>query len=95
MANSDFVMGVDPHGNKRLVPAHYVANPAFGYKLAPSERSRIDIVTVIEPEETPEGEIVREPAVADTTGEQVEEPAAADTSKTSKKTGPAGEKKEA
>lgn len=94
MANSDFVMGVDPHGNKRLVPAHYVANPAFGFKLAPSERARVDIVTVTEPEENPTGEIVREPAAADTTTEQVEEPAAA-TSKTSKKTGAAGESKEA
>lgn len=94
MADSEFIMGVDPHGNKRLVPAHYVANPAFGFKLAPSERARVDIVTVTEPEEAPAGELVREPAAADSTVEQVEEPAAA-TSKSTKRTGAAGETKEA
>lgn len=89
MANPDFVMGVDPHGNKRYVPAHYIDNPAFGFKLAPSERAK----TVTEPTDSPEGEIVREPAVADST-EQVQEPAAANT-KTTKRTGAAGETKEA
>lgn len=88
MANPDFVMAVPPGGGeKRLVPVHYLENPAFGYKLPPSER-------VTEPAATTDGEVVREPAAADATGETVEEPAAA-TTKTTKRTGAAGETKEA
>lgn len=89
MAESDFVLAVPPGGGeKRLVPAHYIDNPAFGFKLPPSER-------VKEPAQTTDTEIVREPAAADTTGETVEEPAAATPTKTTKRTGAAGETKEA
>lgn len=86
MAEHDFVMAVGPDGSKRLVPEHYLDNPAFGFKLPPSARAQ-------EPAETP-STTVREPAAADSTGERVEEPAAA-TPKTTKRSGAAGETKEA
>jgi hypothetical protein len=87
MANPDFVLAVPPGGGeKRLVPAHYLDNPALGFKLPPSER-------VKEPATDSGTTTVQEPAAADTTGEQVEEPAAA-TPKTTKRTGTAGEDKE-
>lgn len=79
----DFVMAVDAHGNKRRVPRHYLENPAFGFKLPPSAQ-------VKEPAQTPDADVVREPAAADTSGERVEEPAAA-TPKTTKRPGAAGE----
>jgi len=72
MADNDFIMAVDPGGNKRLVPAHYLDNPSFGFKLPPSER-------VKEPADTgDEGaqlERVVEPAAPATS--TVTEPAAA------------------
>lgn len=85
MADPDFVEAIPPGGGeKRLVPTHYLDNPAFGYKLPPSQR-------VKEPAKT-DTETVTEPAVS---GEAtVEEPAAADT-KTSKRTAAGGEPKEA
>lgn len=86
MAEHDFVMAVGPDGVKRLVPEHYLDNPAFGFKLPPSARAQ-------EPAATP-GTVVREPAADATIGERVEEPAAA-TPKISKRTGAAGENKEA
>lgn len=86
MANPDFVMAVPPGGGeKRLVPVHYLENPAFGYKLPPSER-------VKEPAETSTA-TVREPAATDAPT-TVEEPAAADTKQT-KRTAAGGEIKEA
>lgn len=87
MAEHDFLWAVGPDGVKRLVPEHYIHNPAFGFKLPPSAR-------VQEPAQTPDTLVVREPAAADATGEQVEEPAAA-TPKTTKRSGAAGENKEA
>jgi hypothetical protein len=88
MADNDFIMAVDPHGNKRLVPPHYLDNPALGFKLPPSVRAQ-------EPGDTdPDGaELAQEPA-AGNTADRVEEPAAA-TPKTTKRTGAAGETKEA
>jgi hypothetical protein len=88
MANPDFVMAVPPGGGeKRLVPVHYLENPALGFKLPPSARAQ-------EPAENSDATtVVREPAAADSTGEQVEEPAAA-TPKTIKRTGAAGKDKE-
>ena len=81
-------MAVPPGGGeKRLVPVHYLDNPALGFKLPPSARAQ-------EPAETPDNTtLVREPAAADPTGEQVEEPAAA-TPKTTRRTGAAGGNKE-
>lgn len=35
MAESDFVLAEAPNGDVRLVPKHYIDNPAFGFKLAP------------------------------------------------------------
>ncbi|MDQ0756075.1 hypothetical protein [Arthrobacter sp. B3I4] len=87
MAENDFIMAVDPGGNKRLVPAHYLDNPALGFKLPPSDR-------VKEPADTSGTSTVREPAAVNPTVEQVEEPAAA-APKTSKRTGAAGENEEA
>jgi hypothetical protein len=83
----DFITAVGPDGNKRYVPRHYLDNPAFGFKLPPSSR-------VTEPVETPDAELVREPVEPGSTGEKVEEPAAA-TPKTTKRSGAAGENKEA
>ena len=40
MAKDGFVEAVDPAGNKRRVPTHYLDNPAFGYKLPPSTRAK-------------------------------------------------------
>ena len=40
MADDGFVIAVDPAGNKRRVPKHYLDNPAFGYKLPPSARAQ-------------------------------------------------------
>lgn len=89
MADTDFVLAVPPGGgDKRLVPAHYLDNPAFGFKLPPSERTK-----VTEPAAAGDASLVQEPAAADTT-ETVEEPAAA-TTKTTKRSGAAGETKEA
>lgn len=88
MAQDVFIMAVGPNGDKRLVPDHYLDNPAFGFKLPPSDRVR-------EPAETPDATVVREPAAADATGDRVEEPAAATPKKTTKRTGAAGETKEA
>lgn len=67
MAENDFIMAVDPGGNKRLVPAHYLDNPAFGFKLPPSDRAKdptqpeFDGVKVQEPA-TPATTTVTEPA---------------------------------
>ena len=85
MADPDFVMAVDPHGNKRLVPPHYLDNPAFGFKLPPSSQAKEPVQVI--------GTTVREPAQADDTA-TVEEPAAA-TPNTIKRSGAAGENKEA
>jgi len=85
MAENDFIMAVGPDGEKRRVPEHYLDNPAFGFKLPPSAR-------VQEPAEAPVA--VREPAARYAAGGVVEEPAAA-TPKTRKRTGAAGETKEA
>lgn len=100
MAEGDFVLAVPPGGgDKRLVPKHYIDNPAFGFKLPPSassdEAPEVSYSTeqnkVYEPVlVSDDAEVVREPAVADSTGETVEEPAAA-TTKTSKRSGAAGE----
>lgn len=35
-----FVEAVGPDGNKYRVPAHYLDNPALGYKLPPSTREK-------------------------------------------------------
>lgn len=37
-----FVTAVAPNGEKRWVPEHYLDNPAFGFKLPPSARTRAD-----------------------------------------------------
>lgn len=72
MAENDFIMAVDPGGNKRLVPAHYLDNPAFGFKLPPSEKAKAK-----EPADTETSvERVEEPA-ASATSKKVKEPAAA------------------
>lgn len=99
----EFVLAVPPGGgDKRLVPEHYIDNPAFGYKLPPSSKSgeatpvsySTEQNKVYEPVLASTDEVVREPAVADTSGETVEEPAAA-TPKTTKRTAAGGEDKEA
>jgi len=66
MAETDFIMAVDPGGNKRLVPAHYLDNPAFGFKLPPSDRAKDPT--------RPEFDQVKEPATPATS--TVNEPAA-------------------
>jgi hypothetical protein len=55
MAESDFVLAEGPTGEVRLVPAHYINNPAFGFKLAP------EVIQVHEPA-TPAVTKVYEPA---------------------------------
>lgn len=87
MSENDFIMAVAPNGEKRLVPPHYIDNPAFGFRLPPSAKAQ-------EPAETSDVDVVREPASTEVSGELVEEPAAA-TPKTAKRTGAAGENKEA
>lgn len=37
--SDEFVTAVGPNGQKRRVPAHYLDNPAFGFKLPPSARA--------------------------------------------------------
>ena len=86
MAENDFIIAVDPGGNKRLVPEHYLDNPAFGFKLPPSAR-------VEEPAVPGDSVRVQEPAQANEL-EQVEEPAAPATPKNTR-SGAAGETKEA
>lgn len=56
MAESDFILAVGPNGDKRLVPAHYLDNPAFGFTLPPAEEP------VEEPATPAKPIIVREPA---------------------------------
>lgn len=77
MAEHDFILAVDPAGNKRRVPAHYLDNPAFGFKLPPSER-------VKEPTESSTVERAEEPA-ASATSKKVTEPAAAGETKEARK----------
>jgi hypothetical protein len=77
MAENDFVEAVGPDGNKRLVPEHYIDNPAFGFKLPPSAR-------VKEPAKATATVQVEEPAATATT-EQVTEPAAAGETKEARK----------
>lgn len=37
MADNGFVLAYKPpHGKKRMVPQHYLTNPALGYKAAPT-----------------------------------------------------------
>lgn len=37
MPDNGFVLAYKPpHGNKRMVPKHYLTNPALGYKAAPT-----------------------------------------------------------
>lgn len=69
---SDFVLAVDPGGNKRRVPSHYLDNPAMGFKLPPSARK----AKATEPAETTDVERVEEPAAA-SAKTKVTEPAAA------------------
>jgi len=72
---ADFVMAVDPSGTKRLVPAHYLDNPALteqGFKLPPSRRKK-----VTEPVEPSTAVRVEEPAAPSTAKSKVTEPAAA------------------
>lgn len=40
MTDQLFVTAVGPDGKKRRVPAHYLDNPALGYKLPPSTRGK-------------------------------------------------------
>lgn len=60
MADDGFVLAVGPDGVKRRVPAHYLDNPAFGFKLPPSARERVE-----EPA-TPATTAVTEPATPET-----------------------------
>lgn len=56
-----FIEAVGPDGNKRVVPAHYLENKAFGFRLPPS--------AVAKQEQAPEPahvELVQEQAAADT-----------------------------
>lgn len=76
----DFVIAVDPGGNKRRVPAHYLDNPGLGFRLPPS--------VVNEPGEPGDGVTVTEPALPPTSA-RVEEP------KTPKQPATGGENKEA
>jgi hypothetical protein len=72
---ADFVLAVDPGGNKRRVPAHYLENPALtdqGFKLPPSTRKKAK-----EPAATSGAERVEEPAATSTATTTVTEPAAA------------------
>jgi hypothetical protein len=67
---AEFVTAVDPGGNKRLVPAHYLDNPELvkqGFKLPPSARKA----------KTSGTERVEEPAAPSTATTHVTEPAAA------------------
>lgn len=89
MSEETFIMAVGPDGQKRWVPEHYLDNPALGFKLPPSAQK------VTEPAELSSAEVVQEPAVVDSTDETVEEPAAATPKKTTKRSGAAGENKEA
>ena len=93
-----FVLAVPPGGgDKRLVPEHYVDNPAFGFKLPPSSKSgeptpvsySTEQNMVYEPVQPSDEDVVTEPAAADTSAETVEDPAAA-TTKTTKRSGAAG-----
>lgn len=63
MAESDFIMAVGPDGTKRLVPAHYLDNPAFGFRLPPSEKAK-PVSKVEEPAATAKLTKVTEPAAA-------------------------------
>lgn len=71
MAEGDFIMAVAPNGEKRLVPAHYIDNPAFGFRLPPSEVAKAKA-----PASATAPERVEEPA-ATATSKKVTEPAAA------------------
>lgn len=62
MAESDFIMAVGPDGVKRLVPPHYLDNPAFGFTLPPSAR-------VKEPAAAQAKTTIKEPAAAGETKE--------------------------
>lgn len=52
----DLIMAVGPDKQKRLVPRHYLDNPAFGFTLPPSAKG------VREPATTPSNTTVTEPA---------------------------------
>ena len=76
MADDGFITVVDPGGNKRRVPAHYLDNEALvsqGFKLPPSTRK----AKATEPAEPPVTGRVEEPAAKSTAKTQVTEPAAA------------------
>jgi hypothetical protein len=60
-----FVLAVDPGGDKRQVPEHYLENPAFGFKLPPSSRKK----KVEEPAAQATTSTVKEPAAAGETKE--------------------------
>lgn len=71
-----FVTLVDPGGNKRRVPEHYLDNEALvkqGFKLPPSARN----ARATEPAEPSTAERVEEPAAKSTAKTTVTEPAAA------------------
>lgn len=79
MAENDFVLAVGPDGKKRRVPAHYLDNPKFGFKLPPSVRA----AQVKEPAAVT-AQRVEEPAAPATT-KHVTEPAAAGETKEARK----------
>ena len=79
MAENDFIMAVAPNGDKRLVPAHYIDNPAFGFRLPPSEAAKVK-----EPAASSDVKRVEEPAASATTT-SVTEPAAAGETKEARK----------
>lgn len=61
MADGDFVTAVGPDGKKRLVPKHYLDNPALGeWKLPPSTRNKQRAVR--EPANSGQNARVTEPA---------------------------------
>lgn len=70
MAENDFVLAVGADGKKRRVPAHYLENPKFGFKLPPSTRAK-----ATEPAKSGTAKRVQEPAAAQAT--TINEPAAA------------------
>ena len=63
MAENDFVLAVGTDGKKRRVPAHYLDNPAFGFRLPPSTQK------VVEPAAAQAKTTIKEPAAAGETKE--------------------------